>query len=371
MRSLGITASLSLLATGAMGQTTHTVGAGGFAQINNAIAAASPGDIVLVSPGTWSAFTTNIGVTVRGTGPGVIVTGATANLPAGQTLHLVDIDFAPPFTVTITGGRADIDRCTLTCTATSSDVRFQSCTLTGFTFFSANGKHGLDATNANITAIDSSFAGATGVPRSATPSTYGIRLQGCTFLGSHLVVHGGDGYGGGSSNPKPALLATNSTVWISDSTLSGGVFPIGGTPPCPVDFQGSTTGRLPRCTLIPTCASSIPTNGPVLGMHRPSPLQSPGTFSLEFTTNPNGLIGVFFATGMGNVAIPGLEQPVLLDLATTFHLELLTANASGVASGTWNVPAGLTNQTFFFQAVGTAPAPALLQLSPTAGGVVN
>lgn len=369
MNAPGITVVLSALGSLATAQTTHTVGAGGFSQINSAIAAASPGDIVLVSPGTWSAFTTNIGITVRGAGPGVIVSGATANLPASQTLHLIDLDVAPPFSVAITGGRADIDRCKLACTVVSSEVHFQSCALTGFTFSSAS-KHALDATNANVTAIDTSFDGGTGAP--SVPSTYGIQLQSCTFLGSRLVVRGGDGSGSGSSGPKAALFATNSAVWTSDSTLSGGVFPPVGVPVvCSVTVQGSTTGRLSRCTLDPAACVPIPTNGPLLGVHRPSPLQSPGPFSLEFTTHPNGLIGVFFATGIGNVSIPGLEQPVLLDLATTFPLELLTANAAGAASGTWNVPAGLTNQTFFFQAVGTAPAPVFLQMSPVAGGVVR
>ena len=48
-------------------QTVHQVGVFGFSTINAAIAAASPGDIVLVDPGTHAPFVLDKALTIRGT----------------------------------------------------------------------------------------------------------------------------------------------------------------------------------------------------------------------------------------------------------------------------------------------------------------
>jgi len=354
---------LALLTTATVGQTTHVVGPGGFPQVNAALAVAAPGDVILVQPGAYNGFLSTIGVTVRGTAPGVFLGPNTATLPAGQTLHLIGVQSTAIQPSTITGGNAVFDSCILSgYRVQSCNAHFQSCTVRALNFLAAS--PGLTATNSYVTAIDCTFTGASGDWNGPLPIE-SIRLQDSTFHGSHLSATGGSHAGLGVS-PTAAIEATNSVVWISDSNLTAGTAWTGTA--CAVDAQ---FGLLSRCVLSPNCAGAIPTSGPLLGMHRPNPLQSPGPFSLEFTTDPNGLVGVYFATGLGNLAIPGLEQPLLLEVATTFHLELLVANATGFASGTWNVPAGLTNQTFFFQAVGTAAAPSLLQMSPVAGGIVN
>ena len=48
---------LRLLGASLAAQTVHTVGPGGFAQIHEAIAAASPNDVIQVHAGTYEAFT--------------------------------------------------------------------------------------------------------------------------------------------------------------------------------------------------------------------------------------------------------------------------------------------------------------------------
>ncbi|MBK8097579.1 MAG: hypothetical protein IPK26_10750 [Planctomycetes bacterium] len=362
---------LFVFAPATIAQTTHVVGPGGFQQIQNAIAVAAPGDIILVPPGNWYGFTTSIGVTVRGMGAGVIVNGVTATLQPGQTLHLIDLEIWPTTGVTISGGGADLDRCTIdTCTVSSSDVSLQSCVVNGYTFFGL-GKQALDATNASLTAIDSEFTGGRGNAQAGWSSSHGIRLQGSVLRGSRLVVRGGEGQGSSSIGPKPALLATNSAVWISDSTLIGGAVPGGPPTACPVVVQGAVSGRLTRSSLTPNCASSFPTSGPLLGMHRPSPLQSPGPFTLEFQTEPNALVGVYFAAGLGRLSIPGIEQAILLDAATASPLDILVADTAGAVVGTWNVPAGFGNAKLWLQAIGTAAPGFLLQASPVGGGVVR
>ncbi len=167
------------------------------------------------------------------------------------------------------------------------------------------------------------------------------------------------------------MALTGGSAWISDSTLQGGF--IGGFTGymCPV---GSGQGRFSRCTFpaMPAfCSMSQPTTGPMLGVSQTTALQSPGPLTLAFQTDPNGLVGVFVSTNLAVTAVPGLEQPVLLGTTTLIPLSTLIADGVGAATGTWNVPPGLTNWTFFFQAVGTAPAPYLLQMSPVTGGVVR
>ncbi len=365
---------LAMLAAAATGQTTHLVGPGGLTSVGVALSLASAGDVILVQPGSYPAINVSIGVVIRGTGAGVVVQSITANVPSGQVLHVSDIDVALNVvaSVAIYGGRAELDHCRMQgpCAVSASDVRFQSCSAAGFSFFGL-AKPGLLATGANVTAIDSRFTGAIGSAQAAWSSTVGMQLQDSTLLGSHLEVRGGGGYGGGGSwAPQPAVMLTNGTLWLCDCLLAGGADLGGGGAACPLSVQGAQPARLARCTLQPNCGSTIP-NGPLLGVHQPGPLQSPGPVTLEFNTEPSGVVAVYFATGIGNLTIAGLEQPILLDVTSTFHLETMFADATGFASRAWNVPPGLTNWTFFFQAVGTAPAPYLLQLSPVAGGVVR
>ena len=356
--------SIATLAA-AHAQTTHVVGPGGFAQITTALAVASPGDVILVHPGSYAAINTSIGVTIRGLASGVSVAGATATLPTTQSLHLVNLSVA---VVAVSGGRATLDACVVPggCTVVSCEASIVASQLGQGFSTSANG---LDASSSTITAIDSSFVGRQASLALGTAATEGILLGNATLIGSRLTCHGGLGaQPSGFLGPQSALRSTGSSVvWISDSSLTGGAYVgIGFTQACPVDAQ---LGRLARCTLVPSsCPLGISTVGPLLGIHQPDPLQSPGSFSLEFTTEPNGLVGVFVSPGFDSFLAPDFAQPVLLDVTAMFPLEVLTANGSGVAAQTWGIPAGLTNFTFFFQAVGTGSP---WQLSPLAGGVVR
>ena len=65
-------------------QTTHVVGPGGHAQIQAALAAAAPGDVVIVHPGNYPSFQCTIGVTIRAAvnGTAFVIGSSTANLTA-------------------------------------------------------------------------------------------------------------------------------------------------------------------------------------------------------------------------------------------------------------------------------------------------
>ncbi len=95
---------LTLLAIGspALGQSVHIVdetgSPGSFAQVNDALAVAADGDLVLVKPGQYAGFTINdLAVTVVADGPGVLfasngffglVTASVFDLPAGRAVNM-------------------------------------------------------------------------------------------------------------------------------------------------------------------------------------------------------------------------------------------------------------------------------------------
>ena len=183
------------------------------------------------------------------------------------------------------------------------------------------------------------------------------------FHGSHIVAFGGTGAAPSWYPPMPALRGVGSNVWVSDSQLTGGSHVFGSFPPvCPV---ATSVGRVDRCILVPPCPT---VSGPLLGVHRPAPMQSPGTVTLDFRTEPNGIVGVFFSTELGNLQVPGIEQRVRLDTANVHGIALFVADGTGACTGTWSLPAGISHETLWFQAVALAP---LLQLSPVAGGLVR
>lgn len=346
MRSLRLAASLALLAAVATSQTTHFVGPGGFALIDDAITAAAPGDTILVTSATYVGFYANKGVTIRGLGAGATVFFlATVSPPAGQTVHLVNLDMG---ILSITGGNVTMDTCRATnCTVASANLTMQACTIS----FGGSG-NGLVVNSSYVSAIDSTFFGQNqGMDLVPTEA---VRLFNSTFHASFVTLSATNGW-------LPALTATNSTVWISDSTMLGGTM---GAVPCAVN---ASQGQLTRCTISPPCTPTVPTTGLLLGMHRSNPFTSPGPFQLEFHTEPNSLVAVWASTSLGNLMVPRIPQALLLDAPSLFLCEVLVANASGIANNTWNLPAGLTNQTFWFQGLGIGTT---LQLGPIAGGVV-
>ncbi len=378
MHPTPVLASL-VLGAAVAAQTTHTVGAGGFATIAAALAAAAPGDVIVVQPGSYGPFQATFGVTIRGAIPdSVAVDTSNVSCPTGQCIHLVDLAFPALF---VDGGTCTLDRCVVGAggvnpihaglAATSTRLRLQQCTLGGvsqpytpFGTFPA-----LRATSCAVTAIDSTFRGLDGASSFGGPGYPAVLLHDSTLHGSGLSLAGGNASGNGLALPGPALSASGaSTFWICDSTLTGGAAASVPSVPaaCPVE---ATAGRLARCTLQPACPPPVPTNGAMLGAHRVGPLHSGGAFQLDFATEPNGFVGVFATTLLGAAAFVELEQPVALDVATVIPLAVLVADGAGLASGSWTLPPGTANLALWLQGVAWGPLP--LQLSPAAGGVVR
>jgi len=132
-------------------QATLTVGAGGYAEIADAIAAAQPGDLILVGPGAYQPFDLTIGVRiVAPEGAAVIPSmGGTfsrqISAPAGQRAEIVGIGFRtfsyyPPaiYPVNLTiNGHVTFADCgfsainadySMPLTVCNGDIQFDRCT---------------------------------------------------------------------------------------------------------------------------------------------------------------------------------------------------------------------------------------------------
>lgn len=372
-------AGVLLLAMPAAAQTVHFVGVGG--NIGSAIAAAAPGDVIEVQAGTYGYLTVPIGVTIRGMGPGpVVVPGATVNCPAPQAAYLIGFEVE---TLYVNGATCSLEDCTLhqgsasggaALTAMQANVRLQRCTVgrPGTPYVPFGPTPGLLAMNSLVSAVDSSFRGNDRNNQFSHAGYPGIDLVDSELQGSYLTIQGGDGFVIGAGAPGEALDAdATSVVWLTDSIVLGGrATDLPGMPHhgCPVI---ATAGRLTRTTLDPaTCAPGISTTGLGIGLRAPAPFVSGSNCTLEVNGDPFYFVGLWASLGVANVPVPGLlEQGVLLDLATALPFGVVFTDATGFASSTFSMPAGVSYATLWFQAVAEGAPP--ITLSPSVGGVVR
>ncbi len=101
MRTLAAACLTTVTAVGLPSQTTHLVGPGGFPTIDAAIAAAAPGDIVLVQAGAYGSLAVDKGLVIRGLGAVYVqtLTPLTWHVPAGQVLEVQDIHLTGGVTI--------------------------------------------------------------------------------------------------------------------------------------------------------------------------------------------------------------------------------------------------------------------------------
>ena len=343
-------------------QATLTVGPGGYIDVNAAIAAANPGDTIVVLPGTYPAFLMSKGVLIRPAVPGTVTFAVLfpvvgAQVPAGQTGHLVGLQLPG---VLVSGGRLSIIDCTIApgrlSVMSGALVVVEGTTIAVFGVFNAAAIY---ADQSEIVTTDCVLTGSgasTIPPINATPA---IDLYSSRLHGSRLVLQAGPSLSGPPG--APALRAdVASTVWLSDSTLTGD--------PSSCAIQ-ATNGRHDRCLLTPNC-STLPA-GFVLGVHRPQPLQNGSVFTVDFTLQPGMAVGICAAGTFAPQMYSELEQSLLLPVATAFALTTVVADAQGIATAAWLVPAGpqFLDRTLWIQGFSGFALP--LQASPLTGGVVR
>lgn len=382
MRKLIFFCLLSVVVVALPSQATHVVGPGGLPQIRDAVAIAAPGDIILVHPGTYAHFTANVGVTMRALVPGTVIIEAdpvyfgpclTCFLeartvlapPAEQELHVVGFSFPNRVKglswytqLSIASGRVTLDNCGISGRVNplrieDATVHLQGCSISYIAF--SSGAYGIRATNATLTAVDTSI----GISGPFT-NGHGVILEQSVLHGSHLTI---------STVSESALLSIGSSVWISDSTIS-----TYGPNDCAIDASASSTW-LNRCTVTSTLGSNCSTFASAtsqLAVTRPDPLQAGATFTLDWQTEPNGFVAVFAGPKLATVNWgPLLVQPSWLDHQTSFAAVLLLADSNGAATVSWPIPAGpaITGLSLWLEGFSGWTLP--LQVSPVVGGIVR
>lgn len=394
--------ALILFTSLANAQTTHIVGPGGFAQIRDALAAASTGDVIHVHPGLYAQFTVSSGVTIRALTPGTVdiafdqtvlptncihfPTCANANeatlidIPAGEAAHLTGLNFLPSTVigfgtsvrhhVAIRSGTVTLANCHIESFAqqallvTGATAHLSNCIVTGADV--ANTSRGLSTTNATVTAIDCQFFGSQ-VGIGLLPPGEGALLVNSTFQGSGLLVRGGAANSFTGSN---AITANAGKLWVCDSALESGPFS------CPIDKTGSAP-RLDRVTIIAQSFScqSVQTSNSLVGIAQSQPLQLGQTVQFSMRTAPLGVLALYASSELGQLTAPGFEQPIWLSPSSAFSVTMAVAGHLGHGTASIqipNTPAAL-DQRLWVQAFSTSswPFSPTLQTSPVAGGIVR
>ena len=269
-------------------QATHVVPTGG--DIGLVVAAASPGDIVLVEPGTYAPFSAEIGVTIRATQQPVVVAGVVSlSAPAGQSMHLVGVHVEG---FALASGRVSMDHCSIDSTteaairAIGASLHLQSCEFRRTQAF-AYGFPLLWAHSSDVTCVDCEFADGDGPFVPVFPETLGaIRLQSSRLHASGISVRGANETLPGTSpglHGNGLVADAGSAAWISDSS-----FAVGSNACILAPATAAVVLRFHRCSFQGQC-EPIPQNELLLGVERPSPLVAGETFELRYHTDPVGV----------------------------------------------------------------------------------
>ncbi|MFK7740504.1 MAG: hypothetical protein AB8H80_09270 [Planctomycetota bacterium] len=378
MRILPSICLLFATTVGIPAQTTYLVGPSGFAEIRDALAVAANGDIVLVEPGSYGHFATAKGVTLRALVPGtvsivydpsysILLSAPAFNPFSGTSCHIVDIDFPDGMSAGGSGssGTLTMDGCTIQSGGfgmilSGISVHFYGCQISSNGF----GSPAMIATSAQVTAVDSVFTGSPNAGFFAPTTGRGVQLNiNSWFHAVRCEIRSGAPASPNVVREAALRSAPTSQFWLRDCTLE--------TDPnvCAFDHDGS--GRIDSCTIIGNTTCLGPDIGPVIGVRRLAPLSPGATFALEYTVEPLGFVGLFVGPTLDTIVLPILEQPSWLASQDSFVLTVMLADAQGVATGSWPIPANpaLVHQAFWFKGITGLALP--LQVAPPVGGVIR
>lgn len=347
------------LPVGLAAQSVHLVGPGGFATIQAAVDAAAPDDIVHVQAGTYFSFTVTKSLRIRALGPVTLGTSilqpghVVVQAPAGATVDLVGFDM---MSLTVTSGRATLDTCTVRngTTVQHASLHLQSCVLSG-------GTRALLATQADVTAVQSSFVG---------PST-GFSVAGPLIDLDGSRFHASSCHTASTFVFQSVLLCVRATngarAWFADGSI--GFTPAGH---CPLQVSADSQVRIDRTIYSAAPGCPQPIAGPLLGVQRSSPLLLGQTFQTTFRGEPNTFVVLYASPFLGTVDFgPLLEQPSWLDDQHSFVVTVLLTDAAGEAPVSFPVPSGpgIADLTLWLKGLSGFALP--LQVSPPVGGVAR
>jgi hypothetical protein len=245
----------ALLASFAAAQNHIVVSAGGggaYTDIASAIAAAQPGDSVIVRPGSYAGFTLSKAISILGQ-PGAQIAAPGAQLetitvsgvPAGTQSVVAGLELRPGLLIGLRvqdcPGRVLIDRVVdnIGGNATGQVKNCAQVFLSQCTFA------GLSVNNSAVSAVDCSTSGRTVLAFGIA----GLTVQNATLWLSRCHVTGGNG-----PVPAPAIEMSNSSLTVTDDGSGSIAAGTGGTAPTAAI---SGTGTLAIDDDVPL----VPSNG--------------------------------------------------------------------------------------------------------------
>lgn len=383
--------------------------------IQLAVNAAAPGDVILVAPGTYTEV-----VQVDGKGIAIVADGNPAllaslatlevrNIPAGQTfvldgffLDLPDAFLGPdiPFVAEDNLGALRIQNCTFigdpgyqgqgqlgawpgTVAAQvwdSASVTFHHCTFEGgdgaslfdedIDFAATNGGHGLQVISSTVDVFDSfarggvagsyydtvGMTGRSGGSAVQASGTSVVQVHGSTLIGGHGGAADCDFFGCGDGGPggSGVLLTGTSHGSVRDNIYQPGM---GG----PAGGFGAQDGSDGKAVFASTPGSSqAEFSAEYRAFDVPSPVREGAAAVLTFTGEPGDAVLLFGALASSHTALPGHGG----DFLVGFPL-LLTAITLGSipASGTLQLLVPITDLGVGIDALTLSLQPAFVDVN--------
>jgi hypothetical protein len=334
-----------LLATAPVAQAVHRVGPGHFATIQQAVDAASPGDVVLVDAGVYPTFRVDKSLTVAAQ-PSALVQVATTGVLAfplapGVRVHLAGLDVQAA-AITIRDGMVSAERCTLR-SERGVDVRGALLTTRWSAIGGLQGP-GVRLTDAHLHASDSTFstaAGARVVGDCAALVAAGngtLQLSVCTLVGAWPGTPAAPAASAALDVRGLAAAGGGVRAWLVDCTLVGGLGSAGFGPALLAPSHPPTPLRVHRTTTFGAMLGAV-AHGACVGLQTPVDTQLGATFTTRMRGEPGHPLLLYAGTNiLGPFGIGEVEQPALGFFDNTI-LGTAIADANGHADFPFVVPA--------------------------------
>lgn len=404
------TLTVTVLTTALAAQTVHQVGAGGFATIQAAIAAAANGDVIVIQAGVHLPFTLNKDLTLTA------APGATVDVQPGFTLTPVLTIVQPPARAAIVGLRfrnpafiwwANSQVRVLGGTVAFADCAFESHgygqMLSGLLVQNANvamqrclvlgggvngtvlsgagdGFDGLEVRHANVAAVDCVFmGGALGWDNvghgghAVFVDDGNVQLTNCIALGGRHA-----GFFAGYLPGDGVHIASPSRVWLADCQLRGGDSPVspGGRGLANLGGLAAVEARslLVGGAGVPMGAPAFGplTTGPLPGFAVPvPPIEVGTTWTIAFRLAPTTPLLALWSDRLLPATAPLLAAPAWLPPANLQVAAVGVSDANGLLPLAFPVPntPALVHTSFFVQGIAGTTLP--LQSAAPVGGVVR
>lgn len=356
-----------------------------YADVPAAVAAAQPGDRVLVLAGSYSSCVVDKAILLRAEplGAQVTITMAAAagmrwRVPAGMTATVAGIAFAaqvavePPVGLNAAGVVAFEDvQMAQGLVLQDAHAVLRGCDVANFGVgVQAIGAATLSAVQSTIQAnLATFFPVVDGLVASGTAS---IHLSGCTVTGGTAGFHSVAAMGNG------VTLTGNARGWFVDSTLQA--YPLGPiTSLQPVGLANTSTqpAVVERCLLRDHLGNSpsstgVVQSGLVLGLSSTTPLARGSLFTLDYHSRPGLPVVAHAAFALGTpVQFPFVAQPDFGFAAAALPIAFAVADAQGNASISLQLPNAAWLQDLGVWFSGWSELGLPVQLAPVLGGVVR